>query len=156
MRLQLALNLHRHIDRDGEREAHETARLAVDLRIDADHLALQVEQWPAGVARVDRHVGLDEGNEVFLGQRTPLGAHDAGSDGVLEAEGRTDGEHPVTHPQLARVAQADLGQAGRLDLEQGHIRARIGAHQAGTKLPLVAQLDDDLVGPSTTWALVST
>ena len=42
-------DLHRHIDRDANGRPHETACLAVDLGVDADHLALQVEQRPAGL-----------------------------------------------------------------------------------------------------------
>ena len=40
-----------HVDRDGERQAHVAAALAVDLRVDAHHLAIEVEQRAAGVAR---------------------------------------------------------------------------------------------------------
>ena len=39
----------RQIDRDRERQSHEAAGPAVDLRIDAHHLAAQVEQRPARV-----------------------------------------------------------------------------------------------------------
>ena len=51
----LPLHAHGHIDRDGERDAHEPARAAEDLRVDADHLTLQVEQRAARVAGIHRH-----------------------------------------------------------------------------------------------------
>ena len=37
-------HLHRHVDGNGERHPHEATRVGVDLRVDADHLAVQVEQ----------------------------------------------------------------------------------------------------------------
>ncbi len=42
----LILDLQRHVDRNREAQALEAAALRVDLRIDADHLALPVEQRP--------------------------------------------------------------------------------------------------------------
>src|SRR2546425_2507935 len=113
---QLLLDVERHVDRDRERQAHEAAGAAVDLRIDADHFAAHVEQRPARVAGVDGDVGLDEGDEVLLRQRAPLGADDAGGGGGLEAEGRADRHHPFADLQLARVAEAHGGQPPRLDL----------------------------------------
>src|ERR1043165_7255858 len=56
VREQLLLDADRRIDRDGEGDALEAARARVDLRVDADHLALHVEERPAGVARVHRRV----------------------------------------------------------------------------------------------------
>jgi hypothetical protein len=61
---QLVGHPHGLVDGDRERDAHEAARAAVDLRVDAHHLAAQVDQRPARVAGVDRHVGLDEGQVV--------------------------------------------------------------------------------------------
>src|SRR6202035_2073727 len=42
-----------HVDRNCERHAHVAARAAENLRVDADHLAGQVEQRTAGVTRID-------------------------------------------------------------------------------------------------------
>ena len=47
------------VDRDREADALVAARGGLDLLVDADHLAVGVEQRPARVARVDRGVGLD-------------------------------------------------------------------------------------------------
>src|SRR5437773_1456851 len=38
------------VDRNGERDSHEAAGAAVDLRVDADHFAAHVDQRPARVA----------------------------------------------------------------------------------------------------------
>ena len=60
---ELVLDVDGDVDRDRERQAHVAARLAEDLRVDADDFAARVEQRAAGVARVDGHVGLDEGHD---------------------------------------------------------------------------------------------
>src|SRR2546429_226286 len=92
---QLLLDVERHVDRDRERQAHEAAGAAVDLRIDADHFAAHVEQRPARVAGVDGDVGLDEGDEVLLWQRAPLGADDAGGRGGLPSGRVSAARHPL-------------------------------------------------------------
>ena len=48
------------VDRDRERQAHVAAAAAVDLRIDADDFAVEIEQRAAGIAGVHGDVGLDE------------------------------------------------------------------------------------------------
>jgi len=57
---------------DGEQFRHHGQRLVDRDReadslgagphgdVDADHLAVDVEEWPAGIARIDARVGLDE------------------------------------------------------------------------------------------------
>ena len=101
-----SLMLDRDVDRDRERHALVAARAAVDLRVDAHHLAARVEQRTARVAGVDRHVGLDEGHGAVVGQRAALGAHHAGRHGVLEAERRADREHPFAHAQVVACCRA--------------------------------------------------
>src|SRR5690606_9873908 len=64
--LDLLGDVHRLVDRDRERDAHEAARAAVDLGVDAHDLALHVDQGAPGVAGVHRYVGLDEG-QVLAG-----------------------------------------------------------------------------------------
>jgi hypothetical protein len=41
----------RDVDGDGEGDALIAAAAAVDLRVDADHFTVQVEQWSAGIAQ---------------------------------------------------------------------------------------------------------
>ncbi len=72
-----SLTLQRHVDRDREGQALEAAAAAEDLRVDADHLALEVEQRAAGVAGIDGRVGLDERHGGIAGQRARLRADDA-------------------------------------------------------------------------------
>ena len=97
-----------------------------------------------GVAGVDRHVGLDERQVVARLAR--LGRDDAGGDGVLQPEGRADGQHPFTHAQPVRVADGEHRQFGRVDLEQGHVGVLVRADQAGLELALVGECDVDVIG----------
>src|SRR5690606_35183367 len=63
--LELLDDVLRDIDGNGEADAHVAAGAGEDLRVDADHLAGQVEQRTTGIAGVDRHVGLDERNVLL-------------------------------------------------------------------------------------------
>ena len=58
----LVLDLHRQVDRNGERDALVSAGVAVNLRIDANDRAGGVKQRTAGIARIDRRIRLDEGH----------------------------------------------------------------------------------------------
>ncbi len=72
-----------------------------DRRVDADQLAPAVDQRAAGVARVDRGVGLDgvENRVAVLdvgvaGPHRPVhGADDARGHGAVQAEGAADRDH---------------------------------------------------------------
>src|ERR1019366_7615774 len=93
-----------HADRYRERDAFVAAGAAVDLRIDADHFALEIEQRSTGIAWIDRDIGLDERHvavAAFADVAARRGAHDTGGHAVLEAERRADCEHPLARPQLA-------------------------------------------------------
>ena len=46
--------------RDREADAHRAARLREDRAVDADQVAGGVDQRAAGIARIDRRIGLDE------------------------------------------------------------------------------------------------
>jgi hypothetical protein len=73
VRLQLVFYVHGDVDGDSERKAHVAAGAAVDLRVDADHVAVHVEQRPAGIPRIDRDVGLDERHIAVARERARLG-----------------------------------------------------------------------------------
>ena len=144
--LQLVLHVHRDVDRDRERQPHVAAGLAVDLRIDADHVAVQVEQRPAGVSGVDRDVGLDERHIALARQRARLRRNDAGSDRVLEAERRAHRHDPLADLDVLGMADAHHRQVLRLDLEQRDVAVPIGAYHFCSELPAVGQLDIDFLG----------
>src|SRR5262249_7158397 len=67
----------RHVDRDREPDSHIAARAREDRAVDPDDLARHVHEWPAGIARVDGGVGLEEIVEQPLADRAALGADDA-------------------------------------------------------------------------------
>lgn len=69
VRVDLGEELSRHRGGDGEGEA---LAVAAHGGGQADDLAAQVDERPAGVAEVDRRVGLDEAPHA-LGVRGPLG-----------------------------------------------------------------------------------
>ena len=69
---ELALDVHRDVDRDREREALVAAAAGIDLRVDADHLAGHVEERAARVAGIHGDVGLDEGHVAAVRQVAAL------------------------------------------------------------------------------------
>ena len=136
---ELGLHLGRDVDRNGERQALVAAGAAVDLRIDSDHFAVHVEERSAGIARVDRHVGLYERDVGAVGQRARLGADDAGGDGVVEAVGRADGHDPFADAHGIGIADLDHGQVGRIDLDDRDVGLRVGADDLRGEFALVGE-----------------
>ena len=141
---ELRLDLARDVDRNGERQALVAAGAAVDLRIDPDHFAVHVEERPAGIARVDRDVGLYERDVGAVGQRARLGADDTGGDGVVEAVRRADGHDPFADAHRIGIADPDHGQVGRIDLDDRDVGLRVGANDLRGEFALVGEPDEDL------------
>ncbi len=147
-----------HVRGDGEADADAPAAHAPgqDVAVDADDLALHVDERPAGVAPVDGRVGLDEVLVVVVAQAelAALGADDPRRDGVLHAEGIADGQDPFSDLDLGRVAE--LGEGGGLgfDLDQGDVGLGVGPDDLGRifvsldgeDLDLLGVLDDVVVG----------
>src|SRR5438093_875751 len=80
------------VDRDGVADADEgvLAARVLNRRRDADDVAVLVEERAAGVAGVDRRVGLDQLAQRPAGaaaQGAPLAADDAFRHASVEAEG---------------------------------------------------------------------
>ena len=76
-----------HVDRDGEADADVAAGARQDGAVDADQLAPEIHQRAAGVAGVDRGVGLDEVLvAVLVDAGAAQAADDARGDGVLQAK----------------------------------------------------------------------
>ena len=85
-----------------------------DLRVDADHFAGGVDQRAAGVARVDRRVGLDhvvDRHPVGGLDFTLQGGDDAAGHGPLQVEGVADRDHRVADFHLRRSRPASAGGA---------------------------------------------
>src|SRR5260221_3976757 len=143
--LQIGLDLHRDFDGDRERQSHLAAPAAVELRVDAEHLARHVEKRPAGVARIDGDVGLDERHVGLVGQRARFGRDDARGHGVLEAERRTDRGDPLADAGFRRVPDPDRREIFRVDLDQGDVGAAVHADDLRLEFAIVGGLHRDFV-----------
>lgn len=135
-----------HVDGDREADADVAPRRRQDRRVDADELALQIDQGTAGVARVNGRIGLYEILVTFYAETAaPQGADDSRGDGLVEAERIADRHHEVTNTELVRVARGDLRQVVGVDPDNGHVRVRVGPHQFRLELPAVVERNLDLI-----------
>ena len=101
----------RNREADADVAAAAVARL--DLRVDADHAALRVDQRAARVAAVDRRVGLDHVVDGEVVRRAHLAlqrADDPGRDGALEPERVPDRDDRVTDLDVVGVGQRERRQ----------------------------------------------
>src|SRR5262249_58768426 len=98
---------HRHggLRRHGKADADRAAGRRNDRRIDADHLAVEVEQRTAGIAAIDGGVGLDvvvvgTGIDVAVARRDDAGAHPNAQTARV-----ADGDGPFAQPQFLGAAK---------------------------------------------------
>ncbi|MNV01074.1 hypothetical protein D3C71_912620 [compost metagenome] len=145
--------------RHGESDTDRTAARRNDRRIDADHLALHVEERTAGIALVDGRIRLDE---IVIGAGidiTPARGNNTDRQRSAKPEGIADGHHPVADAHAARITELDgLQRRFRLHLQDGKIGFRIGANQRRLELRTVREnhldgvgtLDDVVVGDDVT------
>jgi hypothetical protein len=149
---------HGQVDGQRETDAFEIAAAADDHGVDADYFAVDIEQRASAIAAVDGGVGLEEALQlmVALAEVPALSADDAGGHGLVESEGRADGDRPVADFNGVGVADVDRREllAG-VDLQDCEIQLGVGADQLGGVLRLVAGqrhlnadgvLDDVVVG----------
>jgi hypothetical protein len=129
-----------------EGQALIAAGAAVDLRIDADDFTLGVEEGAAGIAGIDRHVGLDEGHVGLVRQVACRGRDDAGRRRALEAVWRPDRQHPLADLQPRGIADRHRRQTLGLDAQHGDVGCLIETYDHGRELALVGQLDGDRPG----------
>ena len=107
----------RRVARD--REA-ESLRRRQDRRVDADHFAARGDERPAGIARIERRIGL---NDVFdqahrlRPQRSANRADDARRDGMMKAVRIADGHRDLPHAHVARIAESVPRAAARRQRE---------------------------------------
>src|SRR5690349_14479431 len=108
VRDDLVHHVARQLGRDGEAQADVAGDAALRVEaggVDADQLALEVHQRAAGVARVDRGVGLDEVLVAAAEAGAAGGADDAGGHGLAEAERVADRDHEVARSEERRVGK---------------------------------------------------
>ena len=127
-------------------DAHAAPLVERAAAVDAHDLPLAVEQRAAGVARIDRGVGLQA---VGIFQERAVGelvAMDAGDDAAgdrgLEVGGQQErvahGEDPVAGAQAVAVAQFGMGKVvAAQQLDQGHVAGRIEPDDHGVVDPAV-------------------
>jgi hypothetical protein len=121
-----------------------------DHGVDADDLAVPVEQRASGVAGVDGGVGLDgfvDDQAVGL-LHLADGTDDAAGEGSGEAEGIADGVDLLADLQIGGVAERHRLQIGSFDLDDGQIVRLVGADDGGLVFLAVVQRDFDLAGVS--------
>ena len=136
--------------------------IAGDRRVDADDPAARVGERAAGVARVERRVGLDDvldepaGSAVARRERPAEGADDAGRHAAGEAERVADRDDELADPQPVGVAERRGGElaAGRADDRE--VRERVATDDLERELRAVDEAwPCRRAAPATTWAEVS-
>jgi len=141
----------KHLDQiggDGKADAVRTAALGKDRRVDAEQFALHVHQRAAGIARIDRGVGLNEEAEITL--RHPVAGErrdDTAGHRLADAEGIADRQHQVADLDLVAVAD----HQGRklflgVDLQHGEIETLVFQHDLDREFAAVGERHLDVVG----------
>src|SRR5439155_8808160 len=123
-----------------------------DRAVDADHLAVGVDQGAAGVARVDRRVGLQHAADRLAtaaaalvlvatdADGAVLGADDAGGDRALQAQRTAQREDRVADPGAVAVAEPGGGQAAdALHLDDREVAPGIGTDDLRPRRLAVAE-----------------
>ena len=121
-------------DADVAALAGQAAADGGDRGVDADDLALEVDQRPAGVAGVDGGVGLDRVDVgavaaaalVAGGHRPVLRADDAAGDGAGQAQRRADRHDRVADDDRVGVAERQRGEVLRVHPQHRDVVARRG------------------------------
>src|SRR5262249_13776332 len=137
----------RHVDRDGESDADVAAAARENGGVDADQLAPEIDERAPRVAGGDGGVRLDEVLvPIGIDARAGEAADDSRGHRVLKPERIADGDHKIAHLDLGRVAQGDLGEVVRLDLEYRDIGRLVAADDLRLQVATVLKSDRDLAG----------
>ena len=137
------------VDRDREAQPDVAAGITLDLRVDADHLAVGVEQGAARVAVVQRGVGLDHVVDRVLatggGDHALKRADDSGGHGAVEPERIADRDDRVADVHVIRVPEGKRRQrlGVDVDLQHGDIGRGIGSHDSSFHALVVREADAD-------------
>ena len=151
----------RIVHRDGEPDARVVAGIGRDQRVDADELAVLVDERAAGIAGVNGSVGLDHVGvdrrgarllptvlirvgRVVHDLRAVRSRHDARRHRLLKAERAADRHDPLAHRQIVGVAQFHGSQPRSvLRLDDRDVGAGVGADDVCI---VFLALDGDLQG----------
>ena len=113
-----------------------------DRGVDADDFAERVDQRTAGVARIERGVGLNHVVDQPAGlgtKRAAERADDAGGDAVLKTVRIADGDGELADANLFRIAQRRRDQSAGGNANHREIGAGIVADDGGVEAPAIAQ-----------------
>src|SRR4051794_10495880 len=140
------------VDRDGEADADVAAAASagLDLRVDADHAAGRVEERAAGVAGVDRGVGLDHAVDLEAVRgldRALRRGHDARRERALEAERVADRDRRVADLHALRLAErerVELARLGVADLQDREVGGLVAAENLRLDDVAIGELDRHL------------
>src|SRR5690606_37821824 len=117
---------------DGKTDALRAKLLCKYCGVDADEIAIGVDQRTAGIAEIDGSVGLDE---VGKGHEPQAAAADGADDslryGLTQSERVADGQHNIACPQLIGTTHRHHGKIRQVDPQHGKIRVRIRADDGG-------------------------
>src|SRR5262249_51857734 len=138
---QLGVDLPGHVRWNGKADAGAAGD---DRCVDADDLALHVHEWAAGVAGIDRGVGLDEVVERALTDLAGLGADDPGRDRGLKPERGADRDDPVADLHLVGVAEPNRRELALAVVQAEHGEVRLLVEADDLRLVLAAVERDDL------------
>ena len=117
-------------------------------RVHADDFAARIDQRPAGIARVQRRVGLDDvvHQPARTGPERPAQRADhARRHGVLEAVRIADGDGQLAHPQLVGIAEPHRFEVRRINPDDRQVRVRVCADEMRVRVPAIGQRDFNLV-----------
>ena len=116
---------------------------------DADDLAGGIDQRAAGVAGVERGIGLDDRRDrpaVAGAQRAAEAADDAGGDGRLEAERVADCEHELADAEVGAASEGRVVEAVAGKAEHGEVGGRVVADHNRRDLAAVGERRGQGVG----------
>ena len=112
--------------------------------VDADQVAVRIDERAAGIAEIDGGIGL---YEILEGCKpellAPGGTHDALGDRLAQAVGIADREHDIADTQGVRAAQGHDGQIADAQMQNGDVRVRILPDDGRVGDPAVGKLHSD-------------
>ena len=143
----LAHHAANQVHRDRKADAFHAEVLREHRGVDADELAIDIDQRAARIAHVDGRVGLDE---VLEGRDAELSAarraDDALRDGLRKPYGIADGEHDVAEAQPVRVTERHHRHVAlQVEFEDREVRVRIAADDSCLGHASVGELCADQV-----------
>ena len=134
----------RHIGGNGKSDPLGATAPAEDEVIDADDLAMNINEGAAGVAGIDGRAGLEKFIGSLAGGAAPLGADDPLGHRFLKSERIAHGKDHLTHLDQLRVTESNWLEPLGCDLQDGNIGTLISTRDRSRKGAAVAQLNGDL------------